>query len=1168
MNDHLLAIHLLGVPAVKWDGKDIHIQRKLPRALLYYLAGHNQPIQRDELCLLLWPGSRDHEDRRRLREILSKLRADLPDPEIILADREQVGLDASRVWVDVREFQALLNENRRSAGGVPRNEPLPATIHQNLMQVVDLWREPAMLTGFTWPDSHAYEEWVSETSHIVDVGYQFCLLRLADHASASGDLQAAFQWLDKAEKRDPDNSDLHQRILTILLEIGRPGEFSSYCNYLRQVYSEEGGLPANLAQLCEKVQSPPKLPGQSRIEWPPAASLSVPMVGRVEELQRLRQAKARGGAAMILGESGAGKTRLAYEFYRQQDPASRLMLLDCQENERNLPFHTLITSLRQWVQDEEWQILAEPWRSQLATLLPELSVLFPDLSHNQPTNPREARPQIFEAYFQFLNLLSKRQQMTVILEDAQWCDGATLSAMDYLLEHGFFRSPNFLIINSRIDAAAPDLIEFLEQPRRGVLVEKINLPLLNPGDILEISRSILGESLPEEILKRLKLDTGGNPLYVIESLKARLLHRSIHPNGPNTEISIGGLVNLMRNRLNLLNPTSRQVLAAAAVLGGQFTLAQVEVVAGLPATQINNSLEELEQTNLIRPLSDDSVYSFIHDKIREVLLLDLSLARRRMLHLRAAYMLQQDFLGDDNPNSARIAAHFEAGGEPAAAVSAWVAAARHALRLFSLKEAEEAFQRAENLVKIHRRNLSDETVLLLYSTWGFLTNQATNLKEAQRIFSILLAMGEQRRNRIMMGVALTGLAQYYHQVGQMEDALTAANKSVLLLDTLPDLQERVNAIYTRGSIFTILAQIDTARQDLEMAISLTANAIDSQIIQIRSLSESLLAVIYTLQGLPVRAEEIARRSLLDAQRIQAAFAEGNALVSLSMAAFYQFKYNESLRLTEEGLKVNEPQQFWHNLGYLHMIRALIFLSRGYLDQTWNELQIIHSIAVNHRCEDLLASEWQIRGQIHRFLWNFPASLECLQQGEAVAYGGQDRLELIAQQAIVLGMAGQYEESVKLFEIVLTQSKAAGVGMVYYPALTSRLGALALALPAEQLLADADFAWQEIQACEIRDVDEFIHYGLAIAHLKAGNLEEACSVAARFSKYALTAESPWLKVIDYTLQKILAGATGQPVSESARQSIRSTLEFLDANTQHPDLRPDFENFQGLLLDQIS
>jgi DNA-binding SARP family transcriptional activator/tetratricopeptide (TPR) repeat protein len=1170
MNDQHLTVLLMGTPEVKRGEQDIHIQRKLPRALLYYLAGHNQPINRDDLSLLLWPDDAPSDGRRHLREILSKLRAELPIPDVIMTDRDLVSLDAGHISVDLLEFQSILNENRRTAGLVPHNEPLPVSIFHSLHRAVELWRGPHLLAGFDWPESESYDQWVNEANRLVDVSYQFCLLRLADHASASGDLEGASRWLQKAANQDPYNSDLHYRILTTLLEIGRQSEIASYCNYLKELYVKEGGLPASITQLCAKLQSPVKSPLQSRIQWPPVVTLRVPMVGRVDEMNRLRKAYVRGGSAVIFGEAGAGKTRLAYEFYRQEDPLPRLMLLNCQENERSLPFQTLISSLRQCVQPDEWQYLATPWRAQIANLLPELSALFPELHHFPSSQVEDARPHIFEAYFQLMMLLAKNQRIIFILEDAQWCDGSTLSAVEYLLGRGFFHSPNFLIINSRLEALNLDLVEFLDHPRRGVPNEKINLPLLEPEDILEISHSILGERLPDGILQRLKLDTGGNPLYVIEWLKTRLLHLTIQPGqDPNSiEPTIGGLVSLIRDRLNILSPISRQVLAAAAVLGNQFTPAQVEIVAALPAEHITNALEELEKLNLIRPFANDGVYSFIHDKIREVLLMDLSLARRRMLHLRAARMLQDEFSGEQNPNSARIASHYEAGGEPGPAVHAWVGAARYALLMFSPREAEEAFQRADNLVKNYGRNLPDETILLLYKTWGFLTNQATNLKEALRIFSSLLHVGEQRHNRIMMGVAQTGLAQYYHQVGQMEAALKAANQSVLLLDTLPDLQERVNAIYTRGSIFTILAQFDAARRDLETVISLTVNAVESPIIQIRSLSESLLAIIFTMMGLPIRAEEVARGAYQDAQLIQAAFSESNALVSLAMATFYQFKYSESNQLVEEGLKVSEPQQFWHNIGYLHLFRGLIMLSRGYLDQCWNELQTIHSIAVDHRCEDLLASEWQLRGQIHRFLWNFPAALECLQQGESVAYGGQDRLELIVQQAIVLGSAGQYEASAKLFDVALTHSKAAGLGLVYYPALTARLGALALALPAQQLLSEAEAILQEIKDCEIYDVHEFIKYGLAIAHLKAGNLEQTISIAASFNQYVMTAETPWLKVINFVLQKIITSATGQPVDEAVRQSLLTTLQFLDAQVQHPDLRPDFEDFQAILLNQLT
>lgn len=1166
--DLQLSVILLGTPVVKWGEQVIHIQRKIPRALLYYLAGHPQPIRRDELCLLLWPDASPTEGRRHLRGILSKLRAELPLPEALRVEQGLVSLDMERVWVDLLEFTSLLNTHRRLAGMVPRNEPLPEPVYQGLLRAVEIWQGPRFLFNFEWPDSELYEQWASETSHLVDVGYQFCLLRLADHASACGDLERGLGWLQKAATLDPSNSDLHFRILTNLLEIGKPEEISNYCNYLKVLYEDQGGPPASLLHLCHKIQTSGKAPTQPRIQWPPVVTLRVPMTGRLEELQRLRQACIRGGSAVLLGESGAGKTRLSYEFFRQQDPLPRLMLVDCQEHERSLPFQALISSLRQGVHPDEWQHLDRTWQGHLAALLPELIVLFPHLGNSRSNPQGDARPQIFEAYFQLMSLLAKNRRVFYILEDVQWCDGATRAAVEYLLGRGFFRPPNFLIINARLEALEPDVRHFLDHPQRGVPSLKINLPLLQPDDIQEIGLSILGEKLPPEMAEKLKVDTGGNPLYVIEWLRASSLHRSLQPGDSYSQPSMGGLLNLMRERFHSLNSSSRQVLAAAAILGSQFSPAQVQVVASLSEDQITAALEELEQLHLIRPASQGRLYSFIHDKIREVILMDLSLARKHMLHLRAARLLKSDFEGFVNPNSARVAEHYEAGGEPVPAIYAWVAAAKHALHLYSMREAEEAFQQAEKLVKSFWHNLPDETILHLYQTWGFLALQSANLKEARRIFSQLLRLGEQRQNRIMMGVALTGLAQVHYKLGEMADAQRAANQSVLMLDTLPDLWERINALYTRAIVLTILTQHEAARQDLELVISLSARATEDAVIEIRSLSTRMLAITYCLNGQPQRAAGLAETAYQDALKINAPFPQVNALAALAMAAFYSFDYAASSRWLDEGMKISQAHQFWHLLGYLHVLRSLLHLSRGYLDQCWKELQILHSIAVEHRCEDLLPSEWLIRGQIHRFLRNFPAALECLRQGESLSFDSQNRLELLAQQAAILGMSGEYEQSDLLFTEVLRQAKQAGLGIIYYPALSARLGALAPILPADQLKAEIEELPGLMEDCKIPEVHEFLHFGLALAYLKVEKLDLALEHAASFQQYASNCEIPWLKILNFTLHTIMTRATGQTIDEGMRQATLATLQFLDAQIQHPDLRPDFETFRGMVLEQLS
>ena len=100
--------------------------------------------------LLLWPDKPEEEARRSLREHLSKLRTGLPDPNLLMADREQAWLDFNRVTVDVQAFNDLLNANRRTAHLVARNEPLPIPVYQELASAVNLWHGEDFLAGFEY----------------------------------------------------------------------------------------------------------------------------------------------------------------------------------------------------------------------------------------------------------------------------------------------------------------------------------------------------------------------------------------------------------------------------------------------------------------------------------------------------------------------------------------------------------------------------------------------------------------------------------------------------------------------------------------------------------------------------------------------------------------------------------------------------------------------------------------------------------------------------------------------------------------------------------------------------------------------------------------------------------------------------------------------------------
>ncbi len=1154
---------IMGSPVVKWGEQVVHIQRKVPRALLYYLAGHPQAISRMDLCLLFWPDASAEVGRRRLREILSKLRADLPDPDVVIVSNDQISLDPNRVMVDLLEFRKLIYENRKIASLVARNEPLPFSVYQALSKAVLLWRGPRLLSGFDWPDSVDFDQWVDETNQMMDFSRQFVLIRLADHAVATSDLQDALHWLRLAAENDEHNSDLHYRILNTLAGLGLKNEITSYCNYLRQLYEDEGSMPAMIAQMCTKLQSQ-----GVQHNYPLPAPLH-PMFGRTKQIKQLRQAYQRGGVAALLGEAGAGKTRLSYEFFRSLEPAPRLFVLSCQENYRSLPFHPITSGLRQQIKVEEWQLLNSTWRANLSILLPELqtSLSEPSLSHKYGLD--ETRTQIFETLYQFASLMQKDERLLVVLDDAQWADSATIAALAYLAGRGLFSHPNFLIINSRLEDSNPELDAVLSNQIKSTTIELIRLPLLERVHILEFSQSVLGETLNEEQLNRLVLDTGGNPLYVLEWLRNWSYHRTQFPEstGANSPLS-GSLLSLMRDRLNILNSADRQVVSVAAILGSPFRPDEVETVAELSTGVVTVALENLERAQLIHPLPDGTAYSFIHDKIREVLLMDLTVARRRMYHLRVASVLQQNSPSLDNPNAARIANHFEAGGEPARAIYAWVEAAIHAWHLFSKPEAEAAFQRAERIVKTYEHTLSDEAIYHLYYVWGNGMIESNNIEGMLSVFSPLFRYGEQRRNRLMMGVAQRGLANHYLNIGRLDSAREAANRSVLLLDTLPNIQERVDALYGRASISITLADFPSARQDLEAAIEISAHATDRQTIRSRSLNEMVLATLYTLTGYPAKGEKMGLQARQDAQRINSLYAESSALAALTTATYYQGKFSECNRFIDEGLHLSEPLHYWRNIGYLHIIKSFLFMTTGDLDTAWMETQLIQKIADEYGVMDLLAAVWLIRGNLQRYPGNLLPAIECYQQGQAAAIDFHMALENQAQLARALVELGRLEEGRNHYEQVLSTTRKIGLGLVHYRAACNWLVSRSSFQPTELTLLEADQLEKEVQNLEIAPLSILLNLSRAKAFLKAGDLERGLSYANLFNQEASRSDIAWLDFNNLDLQQQIATLTRQPFDPEICSRLRERLQHLNSHAQQPELRPLIEQFQAKVLEKLA
>ncbi|HVN54822.1 MAG TPA: BTAD domain-containing putative transcriptional regulator, partial [Anaerolineaceae bacterium] len=253
-----LRILSLGTPAVFIDEKPVQIQRRIQRAMLFYLANQADMVSRSELLALFWPEEEEEVARRHLREALSKLRSDLreafskeasdqPEPDLLVTTPDKAGLNFELVYSDALEFQRLVDQAGSVPWNRPSNRPLPEAVYQVLLKAIRLWRTPRFLAGINLPSSIELEMWLTLASQNLERQRGQVIERLADHAVAAGDLEAALNWLHRALESDETNEDLHLRVLKTLVTLGRRSEAIKYYTYVQDLIRRELGAPPSVA---------------------------------------------------------------------------------------------------------------------------------------------------------------------------------------------------------------------------------------------------------------------------------------------------------------------------------------------------------------------------------------------------------------------------------------------------------------------------------------------------------------------------------------------------------------------------------------------------------------------------------------------------------------------------------------------------------------------------------------------------------------------------------------------------------------------------------------------------------------------------------------------------------------------------------------------------------
>ena len=237
-------------------------------------------------------------------------------------------------------------------------------------------------------------------------------------------------------------------------------------------------------------------------------------------------------------------------------------------------------------------------------------------------------------------------------------------------------------------------------------------------------------------------------------------------------------------------------MAVAAVIGRSFTFDILTAVCEQGELQAVHSLDELWQRHMVVEQGIDA-YDFTHDRIREVAYLQISPARRRLLHRRVAANLEK--LAGGAPADAlcmQLAHHCEQGGNTERAIF-WLQQAANAARaVFAHQDAVNLLEHALPLLKqlpgsSHRLEIELELQLTLCNTLDALSSHLGDQIEAAYLRA--LALCRQVTHTPHLFRVLWGLHEIALYRGAYHDSLRLALECLQIAEAADDAAMMVQA---------------------------------------------------------------------------------------------------------------------------------------------------------------------------------------------------------------------------------------------------------------------------------------------------------------------------------------------------------------------------------------
>lgn len=588
-----LALRCLGMPSARVDGLEpaAEVMWRKHFALLAYLALSPEGCRaREHLTGLLWPESPEEKARRSLNEAVRTLRLALGN-ERLISRGEAIRLNPDGLQVDARDFESLCAEGQ--------------------IRALDLLRGD-FLEGFHLEQASAFDAWVErERQRFRDLAVALLLTRSEEQLAVTRYIEAL-----ALARRAMGLNPYAERAWSLgmrsaALEGDAAGALVLYHQFAERLQHDLDERPsAAITGLAARIRE-----GTWQRTAAVRPGLEPPLVGRREAHARLFSALdgTRGAGPtylVIAGDLGSGRTRLL------QACAERLSLdgtlvagARILENDHDAPWSTLRALMRGGLLQAPGLAATDPLAMRL------LAGVVPDLAGRVEPLPPGDTAQVADAVAALLRAVAEERPVGLLIDDAQWADGATLTALRAVGSAVRGAPVTVVLTIAAGEPASGELRALLAGIGRDLSGVEILLQPFTTEEIVALIEAMApwcaGAVERDRLARRVLHESGGNPFLAVTLLRDLSQSASRRdgllewPDAGATyeatlPITLPGVVrSVLVARALRLDPDSLAVLRVASVGGGVLDPVLIAEVSGLERPRVDAAFDRLERERFL-----------------------------------------------------------------------------------------------------------------------------------------------------------------------------------------------------------------------------------------------------------------------------------------------------------------------------------------------------------------------------------------------------------------------------------------------------------------------------------------------------------------------------------------------------------------------------------------